>query len=89
MGHWATVGRCAEGELVLEQARGGRASVVREIVAGGYSSAFLTAAPDEFPEQRGNQLLDRCGFLPLPHFTLVRCPLRIPHRLWWLSKGRE
>ena len=34
--------------------------MVREVVAGGYSSAFLTAAPDEFPEQRGHQLLDRC-----------------------------
>ena len=33
--------------------------VVSAVVAGGHSSAFLTSAPDEFPEPRGSQLLDR------------------------------
>jgi hypothetical protein len=56
---------------VPDQARGGRASIVSAIVAGGYSSAFLASAPDEFPEQRGHQLLDRCPSKPLS----LSCPL--------------
>ncbi|KAK9909040.1 hypothetical protein WJX75_006403 [Coccomyxa subellipsoidea] len=41
------------------QARGGRAPVVSGVVAGGFSSAFLTSAPDEFPEPKQPHLLDR------------------------------
>ncbi len=33
--------------------------MVSGVVAGGCSSAFLTSAPDEFPEPKQPQLLDR------------------------------
>ncbi|KAK9819719.1 hypothetical protein WJX72_001643 [[Myrmecia] bisecta] len=43
----------------LQQQRGAKAPVVSAIIAGGYSSAFLTRAPDEFPETKTPQLWER------------------------------
>ena len=45
--------------------------MVSAVVAGGHSSAFLTSAPDEFPEPRGSQLLDRYITSP-PHSTQLQ-----------------
>ena len=38
------------------QERGGKAPVVSAVAAGGNSSAFLTRAPDEFPDAPGPQV---------------------------------
>ena len=41
------------------QERGGKGPVVSAVAAGGNSSAFLTRAPDEFPDGPGPQLWQR------------------------------
>lgn len=40
--------------------------MVSGVVAGGSSSAFLTSAPDEFPDPKQPQLLDRSACVPSP-----------------------
>ena len=62
------------------QARGGRMPVVSAVVAGGHSSAFLTSAPDEFPEPRGSQLLDRWIFHPIS-VQLIVCSVGMVHKV--------
>ena len=45
----------------MQAARGGKAPVISSVVAGGYSSAFLTRAPDEIPNTSPPHLWEKCA----------------------------
>ena len=72
------------------QDRGGKGPVVTSIAAGGRGSAFLTRAPDEFPEPPSLQLFDKWATINPIAYNLIAYLSWAFHLAWatWVHSAR-